>query len=83
MKHISEIIEEYMKELNDKRQPKENRLYESVNNYTKYKLVEMLINKHKEEKENRQEYGQINEESPLNRSVDGFGEMPNKFKAMR
>jgi len=52
MKHISEIIEEYMKELNDKRQPKENRLYESVNNYTKYKLVEMLINKHKEDKLN-------------------------------
>tara|TARA_B100000965_G_C19487258_1_gene711367 strand:- start:709 stop:903 length:195 start_codon:yes stop_codon:yes gene_type:complete len=27
-------------------------LYESVNNYTKYKLVEMLIEKHKDKKMN-------------------------------
>ena len=28
----------------------DDRLYESVGNYTKYKLVEMLINKHKDSK---------------------------------
>ena len=27
-----------------------DKLYESVNNYTKYKLVEMLINKYKDKK---------------------------------
>ena len=29
-----------------------DRLYESVGNYTKYKLVEMLIEKHKDKKMN-------------------------------
>tara|TARA_R110002020_G_scaffold203397_2_gene407050 strand:+ start:136 stop:342 length:207 start_codon:yes stop_codon:yes gene_type:complete len=29
---------------------KENKFYEEVHNYTKYKLVEMLINKHKDNK---------------------------------
>ena len=28
----------------------DDKLYESVGNYTKYKLVEMLINKHKDSK---------------------------------
>tara|TARA_Y100001973_G_C5186544_1_gene328206 strand:- start:1661 stop:1924 length:264 start_codon:yes stop_codon:yes gene_type:complete len=50
MKHISKIIEEYMRELNNKRKSKDGRLYESVNNYTKYKLVEMLIEKYKDSK---------------------------------
>tara|TARA_B100000131_G_scaffold323076_1_gene379650 strand:- start:4318 stop:4584 length:267 start_codon:yes stop_codon:yes gene_type:complete len=48
MKHISEIIEEYMKELNNKMKTEDDRLYNSVNNYTKYKLVEMLIEKYKD-----------------------------------
>jgi hypothetical protein len=48
MKHISEIIEEYMRELNNKRKSEDDRLYESVNNYTKFKLVEMLIEKYKD-----------------------------------
>ena len=29
---------------------KENKIYESVHNYTKYKLVEMLIDKYKDKK---------------------------------
>ena len=39
-----------MRELNNKRKSKDGRLYESVNNYTKYKLVEMLIEKYKDSK---------------------------------
>ena len=50
MKHISEIIEDYMRELNNNRKSEEDRLYESVNNYTKYKLVDMLIEKYKDSK---------------------------------
>ena len=34
--------------LNNKRKSEEDRLYESVNNYTKYKLVDMLIEKYKD-----------------------------------
>ena len=41
-----------MKELNNKRKSEDARLYNSVNNYTKYKLVEMLIKRHQEDKLN-------------------------------
>ena len=37
-----------MKELNNKMKTEDDRLYNSVNNYTKYKLVEMLIEKYKD-----------------------------------
>ena len=39
-----------MKDINNKKTSKENRLYDSVNNYTKYKLVEMWIEKYKDKK---------------------------------
>ena len=59
-------------------------LYESVNNYTKYKLVEMLIEKHKDKKmDNMNQIEQLADDVMNVLTVCGlkyYQELKGKFK---
>ena len=62
---------------------KENKIYESVHNYTKYKLVEMLIDKYKDKKmDNLNQIEQLSDDVLKVLSICGlkyYSELKHKF----